>query len=177
MAMFNGEVFNSENECDFSEYFDLLYELLGTKKIYLISNCSATPAKNADYCELFKGTKPEIFGYSYLWVLSELWKKRKVNLATCIKMTSENAAKRLGIYPQKGCLEAGSDADFVLYNPEVNTIIKTSKAKETELTGSFESIYIKGTKVAGNGFKSLRKGSYIARSSNPKRRHNNTTWI
>jgi len=153
MAMFNGEVFNSDYECDFSEYFDLLYELLGTKKIYLISNCSATPDKNADYCELFKGTQPEIFGYSYLWVLSELWKNRKVNLATCIKMTSENAAKRLGIYPQKGCLEAGSDADFVLYNPEINTTIKIGKTKETELTGSFESVFIKGTKVAGNGFK------------------------
>ena len=31
--------------------------------------------------------------------------------------------------------------------------------------------------VAGKDFKTIRKGGFLARSSNPKRRHNNTTWI
>jgi len=177
MAMFDGETYAYDHECDFTEYIDLLYELLGTKKIYLLSNCSATPTEDADYCELFGGTKPEIFKYSYLWVLSELWKKRKVTLGTCIKMTSENAAKRLGIYPQKGCLEVGSDADFVLYDPETITKVKTAQGKQTELIGHFESVFLKGTQVAGNGMKPKRNGGYLARSTNPKRRHNNTTWI
>lgn len=176
MALFTGEHFMLQHSCDFGdneETKNLLFELLRTNKLYLISNSIAPEAKQTDYCELFKGDNPELVRHSYLWVLSELWKKRKVPLATCLKMTSENAAKRLGLYPQKGCLEAGSDADFLLYNPEATTVL----GNKLELTGAFESIFIKGMLVAGKGIESNKNGGFVARTNSPKRRHNNTTWI
>jgi len=172
MGLFDQENFTYTHSCDFDEFSDVLFELLRTNKIYLLSNSVAPQARSETYSELFNGDDSSLLSFSYLWALSELWKKRKVPLATCLKMTSENAAKRLGLYPRKGCLEAGSDADFVLYNPEEKTLIG-----KNELSGSFTSVFLQGEQVAGKGFKTIRKGGFLPRSSNPKRRHNNTTWI
>lgn len=177
MALYNPDVFSTPFQCDYADFADLLFDLLRSNKIYLLSNCVSPPVKNPNYCELFKGCNPELMNYSYLWVLSELWKKRKVPLATCLKMTSENAAKRLGIYPEKGSLDPGSDADFVLYDPEATTIVKGNKGKNIELSGSFKAIYLKGNQVAGQDFATIQQGSFLARSTNPKRRHNNSSWI
>lgn len=177
MPVFSPESFKADHTCDFAETQDLLFELIRTNKIYLLSNCTALSKEKNEQAEVFRGSTPESLAYSYLWVLSELWKNRKVPLATCIKMTSENAAKRMGIYPQKGCLDPGSDADFVLYNPEVNSHITSPEGSKTELTGSFTAVYVRGEQVAGNKFKTLRRGAFLSRSTNPKRRHNNHTWI
>ncbi len=48
------------------------------------------------------------------YLFSEFYLKNKVSLAEMIKLTSENQAKRLGLYPRKGSLEIGSDADFTI---------------------------------------------------------------
>ncbi|MDY0152804.1 MAG: amidohydrolase family protein [Candidatus Cloacimonas sp.] len=177
MHLFDPDTFAAVNACDFADYIDLLFELIRTNKIYLLSNCVAPEILNDKQAEIFKGSSPDTLAYSYLWVLSELWKKRKVPLATCIKMTSENAAKRMGLYPQKGSLDPGSDADFVLYCPDDSSTFSSNSGKTFELTGSFKAIYIKGQQVAGMDFNSQRKGYFLQRSSNPKRRHNHYTWI
>lgn len=171
MYLLEPEYFSSPWNTDFAEYKDLLFELLRTNKIYLLSNATGLPDGD---CELFQGSSPELMSHSYHWVLSQLWKRRKIPLATCIKMTSENAAKRLGIYPQKGCLEAGSDADFVIYDPEGNQNIISSNGSNMELIGKIDSVYLRGELwEAGQA----PAGSFIARRNSPKRRHNNSTWI
>lgn len=177
MPIFDKQTHKPDHECDFADFYDLLFELIRTNKIYLVSNCTAPERVSDDCAEVFYGSDKSSLAYSYLWVLSELWKKHKVPLATCIKMTSENAAKRMGIYPNKGSLDPGSDADFVLYNPEVNSKFKTANGNAFELTGSFDAIYLNGELVAGKKIKTKRTGGYLARSTNPKRRHNSTTWI
>jgi allantoinase len=40
----------------------------------------------------------------------------RLTLEQIIRLTSENAARRYRLFPRKGCLEPGSDADFVLVN-------------------------------------------------------------
>ena len=112
--------------------------------------------------------------YSYLWVLSELWKARKIPLATCIKMTSENPAKRLGIYPQKGRIDTGSDADFVVYNPEATTTITTPNGVQMELSGAIESVWLRGTKQEPD---TKPQGEFVNRTNSPKRRHNKSSWV
>ncbi len=171
MGWLQPEAFTSPWACDFHEHHDLLYELLRTKKLYLLSNsCSEL----ASECELFGGNPPELMEYSYLWVLSELWKARKIPLATCIKMTSENPAKRLGIYPQKGRIDTGSDADFVVYNPEATTTITTPNGVQMELSGAIESVWLRGTKQEPD---TKPQGEFVNRTNSPKRRHNKSSWV
>ena len=44
----------------------------------------------------------------------------RISLNTLARITSENPAKRWGLYPQKGCLAPGSDADVVVVDPNVS---------------------------------------------------------
>ena len=39
-----------------------------------------------------------------------------------MELTSTNAARLMGMYPQKGILQAGADADIVLFDPKYHSI-------------------------------------------------------
>ncbi len=171
MHMLEPEAFPTPWATDFADYYAELYELLRTNKIYLLSN---SPCETNVDSELFNGNPADLMEYSYLWLLSELWKKRKIALATCLKMVSENPAKRLGIYPKKGCLDAGSDADFVIYDPGVTTKIKSPNGSEIELTGALEQVWLRGKLQEPD---SPPEGEFVARVQSPKRRHNKRSWI
>lgn len=169
------EVSPGVRQHELDENKDLLFELIRTNKLYMVSNHASPSLGQGDL--IFNPEAPELLGYSYHWMLSELWKKRKVPLATVIKMCSENAAKRLGIYPVKGCLEAGSDADFVIFDPEETTSYSLADGTQLDLSGRIESVWMRGEMAVKDGQTLQRRGGFLARSNTPKRRHNNTTWI
>lgn len=176
MQFYETEV-NSNVDFDFgtAEERQELLHLVRTNKLYTVSH-------NAGICDekqepLFACEAPDLMPYSYLWMLSELWKKRRVPLATVIKMVSENPAKRLGIYPEKGCIAVGSDADFVILDPTVNTIMPLNDHQEMELEGHIDSVWIKGEMAVENGEILERRGGYLPRMHTPRRRHNKRSWI
>ncbi len=172
MDLLDEEEANQTRLADLVEHLPEFMDLLKTNKIYMFGNdldCNADSKGDGS-----RGNPALIAGYSYLWMLSELWKARKIPLATCLKMISENPAKRMGLYPQKGCLEAGSDADFVIYDPGASTHMKAFGYDKT-LSGAIKEVYLRGQ--ATNPKSSKPSGIYLSRQTNPKRRYNKTTWI
>ncbi|HVB16469.1 MAG TPA: amidohydrolase family protein [Stellaceae bacterium] len=60
--------------------------------------------------------------------------KRGYSLADFVGLVSANAAKIMGLYPQKGALSVGSDADIVLLDPRRSRIIRKEDLHETDYT-------------------------------------------
>lgn len=76
------------------------------------------------------------------------------------RFLAENPAKLYGLYPEKGTIAPGSDADIVVWNPDAKwTILAKSQQSAsgysafegTEITGRAESVYLRGTLAARNG--------------------------
>lgn len=82
----------------------------------------------------------------------------KLSLEEMVKMTSTNPAKIFGMYPQKGVIQPGSDADIVLIDPEA-TMTLSSK---TLHYGIDSSIY-EGKEVKGLAVLTMRRGEVIAK--------------
>ena len=52
--------------------------------------------------------------------------ERQMSLQRFVDITSANAAKILGLYPQKGAIQPGSDADLCLLDPTLKKVISLS---------------------------------------------------
>ncbi|AUI50583.1 amidohydrolase family protein [Arthrobacter crystallopoietes] len=60
--------------------------------------------------------------------------KRGLDLTRFVDITSANAAKILGLYPQKGVIAVGSDADLAILDTTVDRTIKASDLHEADYT-------------------------------------------
>ncbi len=65
------------------------------------------------------GTPAGIAGiqHTYQLLFSEGVVKRGLPLEKFVELSSSNAAKRYRLYPQKGLIAVGADADFAILNP------------------------------------------------------------
>ncbi|MFH1729229.1 MAG: dihydropyrimidinase [Pseudomonadota bacterium] len=55
--------------------------------------------------------------------------KEKVSLKRFVSLVSENPAKKFGLYPKKGCIEVGADADFTIFHPTKKKLVKAKNLK------------------------------------------------
>jgi dihydropyrimidinase len=67
-------------------------------------------------------------------IYTETVEKRGHSLAEFVGLVSSNAAKILGLYPRKGVLAVGSDADIVLLDPRRRRVITAEALHETDYT-------------------------------------------
>ena len=88
----------------------------------------------------------------------------------------ENPAKLYGVYPRKGVLVPGSDADIVIFDPEKESSISAkTHACNTDNTpfegfalhGDIDSVFLRGTLcVSGGRLLREKQGTYIHRDKN-----------
>ena len=69
---------------------------------------------------------------------------KKISLQQFVGLTSANAAGIFGLYPQKGAVEVGSDADLVIWNPEVKSVISVNTQYQKCDSNIYEGISING---------------------------------
>jgi len=72
-------------------------------------------------------------------LFSEGYKKQKLSLKKFVEVVSTNAAKRYNLYPQKGSLQVGSDADFAIINPNISWKFETNQLLSKGETSPFDN--------------------------------------
>jgi dihydropyrimidinase len=100
---------------------------------------------------------------------------RRISLNRMVELLSTNPAKYFGLYPRKGTIAVGSDADIVVFDPERRVTISsaTDHSKSdynlyegTEVTGTPEIVLLRGNLLV-EGDELVAQpgiGQYIARS-------------
>jgi dihydropyrimidinase len=77
----------------------------------------------------------------------------RISLERMVELLSTNPAKYFGLYPRKGTIAVGSDADLVIFDPEKRVTISASRHHSkcdynlyegTEVTGSPETVLLRG---------------------------------
>lgn len=70
--------------------------------------------------------------------------ENKITINQFVDLTSTKAAKIYGIYPQKGAIEVGSDADLVVWDNELSATISAKTHHHKVDTNIFEGFQTKG---------------------------------
>lgn len=80
----------------------------------------------------------------------------KISLSRFVEVTATNAAKLFGLYPRKGTIAVGSDADIVLFDPERTRTVENDMLK----SNADYSVYA-GWSVTGWPTVTLRRGEIV----------------
>lgn len=100
-------------------------------------------------------------------------KKRRISLQQMCAYLSENPARLYGMYPKKGAVKAGSDADIVIFDPKQSGVISAAKGHSAcgydpyegvKTVGRIDKVFLRGRLVYSGGEVVLEhSGRYIAR--------------
>jgi dihydropyrimidinase len=99
----------------------------------------------------------------------------RISLNRMVELLATNPAKLFGLYPRKGTIAVGSDADIVVFDPEKKVTIsaKTHHSKVdynlyegTEVTGAPEVVLLRGNVLVENGdlVAEAGVGQFVARA-------------
>lgn len=99
--------------------------------------------------------------------------KGRIDLQRFVALTATNHAKTYGLYPQKGTIAVGSDADIAIWNPNTRRTIRHADLHDggdytpyegLEIQGSPETVILRGRPIIEGGImKFERQGSVILR--------------
>jgi len=80
----------------------------------------------------------------------------KLSLPGLVRITSERAAKLYGLYPRKGCILPGSDADLAIFDPDEIWNVRAGALRMNVDYSPYENLQVRG-KV----WKTLSRGEII----------------
>lgn len=97
----------------------------------------------------------------------------KISVEQFVGLLSENIARQFGMYPQKGIIQVGSDADLVIWDPQQTGVISAKTQLQNVDYSAFEgfktkgaarAVYLRGQQVAAQGQLLVgQQGKFIAR--------------
>ena len=70
--------------------------------------------------------------------------KGKIDLCTMVRAASTNVAKTFGLYPRKGAIEVGADADLVVFDPSARGVISAANHTMQVDYSAFEGWPVEG---------------------------------
>jgi dihydropyrimidinase len=82
----------------------------------------------------------------------------RISLSRFVEITSTNASKIFGIFPRKGTIAVGSDADLVVFDPNLTLTIENKMLKSNSDYSAFE-----GWQVTGWPEITIRRGEVVYR--------------
>jgi dihydropyrimidinase len=155
-----------------------LWQMLKNDQIQTVStdHCSFTTAQKAMGIEDFTkipGGMPGVETRGVLLYSCGVMTDR-ITLPQMCRLLSENPAKLYGLFPQKGCLMPGSDADIVIYDPEGSDTIRAAALVQRSdyapyegmtVYGRIDSVFLRGQLVVDRtGNIVANSGRYISRN-------------
>ena len=93
--------------------------------------------------------------------------KKKISLNRMVEVLSTNAAKTFGLYPHKGTIQPGSDADLVIMDPTKEYTISSKMLhgavdwtpyENMKVVGSVEATLLRGRFIVERGELKINKG-------------------
>ncbi|MCX6291653.1 MAG: dihydropyrimidinase [Bacteroidetes bacterium] len=108
-------------------------------------------------------------------LFSEGVNKGKISLNKFVEVSSTNSAKIFGMFPRKGCIAVGSDADLVIFDPNEEHVLSAkthhmnvdySGYEGWKLKGKCKTTILRGQVAVDNGSVKIKKGygEFIKRS-------------
>jgi dihydropyrimidinase len=89
---------------------------------------------------------------------SEGVRKGKITLEQMVALSSTNPAKLFGLYPKKGTIAVGSDADVVVWDP-----LLTKKIRDEDILSNGHFSIFNGWDVTGWPITTIRRGEVVYR--------------
>jgi dihydropyrimidinase len=92
--------------------------------------------------------------------------KGRISLSRFVELTATNPAKMYGLYPRKGSLAIGSDADIVVYDPEREVTITNSMLHHNVDYTPYEGMAITGwpETVLSRGAVVVKQGEFLGQA-------------
>ena len=156
---------------------EVLWKALKDGQIQIIStdHCSFTTEQKELGREDFRRIPGGMPGVETRGILlySEGVRKGRITEGEMCRLLSENPAKLFGMYPKKGVIAPGSDADIVVIDPAASEVIRAEEQLQNvdyapfeglNVQGKIAQVYLRGEKVVEDG-KVLKEltGRYVAR--------------
>lgn len=80
--------------------------------------------------------------------MTEGYHKGRLSLERLVQVTSGNVAKTFSLYPRKGALASGSDADVVIVDPKLEAFISPETLRLSTDFTPFDGRKVKGWPIA-----------------------------
>lgn len=106
-----------------------------------------------------------------LLIYTNLVHTQKISVSDMCSLMCEQPAKRYGMFPKKGVLEVGSDADIVVFDPTFESVIQASRQIQNvdytpyegmHVFGKAKAVFLRGNYVVDDGkIIKTKIGNYI----------------